>query len=343
MKENAFKLYALVVGVVCILSATPKGSLYVNRYLSDDSQLTFYASLNDDIDTNIVVLGTKVRSGDTLKNRLQKILSYRPKAVYIDIFYDSLEDTERFDGLILLPIVGVDNDVVPYHYSINNFTTREAYGVAQYEDIFYVPKYFDDDGSKLPSVELAIIKEFDPALFENLSLDAAPEIVSYIPASNFFFHCLDNPLDTNDTDLLRSKLRDKIVVIGNFDTSDPDPYDTWDVHSSPIGRMHGAFLIANGLHTLVSDRIYSPNKVLIILAATVLFAGAFVSVTRLKIKNTIILAIVVNLSLVVLMFGFQLAIAHLMDWFRIFISQQTIGVGLIAGAQLGILHKLKHQ
>jgi hypothetical protein len=337
MTSRAFQIYGLIIGITCIAAVTRDGSYYVRHFLSDESQLTFYASLNNAVDTNIVVLGTNVRRGDTLTNRLKEILSYKPKAVYIDIFYDSLEETQKFDELILLPVVGVQSDLVPYHYSANNFTTREAYGVAQIEDIYYVPKYFDDRGDRLPSVELAVIKEFDPMLFKTLSIDPNPEIVSYIPASNFMFHCLEDPFN-GDYDRM---LRDKIVVIGNFCTSDPDPYDTWDIHNTPIGRMHGAFVIANGLHTLISDRVYSLNQAAVILLAVIFLTVAFLVVTKVKTNGPVILVIVANLGCALLILGFELANAYLMDGLRIFISQQTIAAGLIIGAQLGILYNLK--
>jgi hypothetical protein len=342
MANRIFLLYGLLLGFLGIIAVTPFGSHYVRHFLSDESQLTFYATLNEQqTDTTIVVLGSKIRSGDTLKHRLKEILSHQPKAVYIDIFFDSLESTERFDGLIILPIVQSGDDLVPYHYSVNNFTTREAHGVAIAEDIFYVPKKIDDGDDGLPSVELAIIKEYDPILFETLSNDPMPELVNYIPASNFFFHCLDDPLYGEDAELFGRMLHDKIVIVGNFDTSTPSPYDTWDVHNTPIGRMHGAFVIANGLHTLISDRVFSPSQVLVIGMAAILFAATFFAVNALKLKNEIAFIVVVNLCCVFVVFGLELASAYLMQYFRIFISQQTIATALISGTQLGTLYRLR--
>lgn len=338
MKNRFLNLYLLTIGLVTIVSVDTLIHDKFKFLVNDDSRLSFHYSNSNTFDTTITLVNVENYPLDTIRRWTKRILDLKPKVLAIDIFSDSLQDVEKIDGTIILPIIGGDGN--HFEYSKNNITTRQKHGVVLVDDYFRAKKYYEFDTEKLPSFALQVIKEFDLTKYSEVIKNENKELINYRSTNSFK---IIDFLDLYPDDYLKLWIKDKIVIIGYLGYNGnhvPDMFDNNDSHVTPIGKIFGTVIIANEIQTLLGNRILELNKATILFFSLLILLGSSYLILRIKSNSRILIVLILNLVLILLIGLLSFISILVLNKYSFFISIELITISLILGFQIGIVNKL---
>lgn len=337
MKNRLLKIYLLTIAILTLVLIDTTVENRVRQLISDDSRLSFHYENNTQPDTIVTLINMADYPMDTIRKWTKRIFEFKPKVVAVDNFSDTLSNTDRIDGSIILPIISDDGNY--FEFSTNNITTKQTYGVALIDDYFRMIKFFNVDSVKLPSLAIQIIKEYRPDKYAEIIKTENQELINYLPTSSFII--IDN-LEDCSVEFLKS-LRDKIVIFGYLGysiTHTPDILDNNDSHLTPIGKMYGPIIVANQVQTLLKNRLNELSRPIIILISLITLVLTFFLIQRIKSNRWLLIIISLNLVLVLLIGLLAFASMLILASYNFFVSIEVIALSLTLGFQTGIIAKL---
>ena len=242
-----------------------------------------YANLEkgkyDSVDRRIVIVNTGKLSRAEIGFLIEKVNTYQPKVIGLDIYFTEPKPEEPGNDSILreafkktknLVAVSVgDWDHNDFKIVPNNFDsvlTKRGYANLIGEDIGTIRLFspFEEvNHEKYPQIATAIVKEFDPKAYEKLvKRHSEKEVINYTKRIDRYQVIESEDFMTDNFDTAgRIKIKNQIVLLGYVNQ---DPNDVEDKKFTPmnvkvagkaIPDMNGIFVQAN-IITMVLDGDY---------------------------------------------------------------------------------------
>lgn len=231
----------------------------------------------DSVDRRIVVVNTGDLDRAQIGFLIEKINTYQPKIIGLDIFFEGEREPEK-DSILrealkkTRNLVGVsvghwENDsfkIVPNNF--DNVIAKRGYANLIGEDVGTIRLFspFEKVGKeKYPQIATAIAKEFDPVAYEKLAKkDKKEVIINYTKRVDRYQVLSAEDVMTDNFDTAgKVKIKDQIVLMGYVNL---DPNNIEDKKFTPLnvkfaGKAHpdmnGIFVQAN-IITMILDGAY---------------------------------------------------------------------------------------
>jgi CHASE2 domain-containing sensor protein len=221
----------------------------------------------DSIDRRIVVVNTGHLDRAEIGFLIEKINTYQPKTIGLDIYFSEPKEPEKDSILresfrktknLVAVSVGYwdehDFKIVP-----NNFDavlTKRGYANLIGEDIgtirFYSP-FEEVNHEKYPQITSAILKDFEPAVYEKLvKRHKEEDVINYTKRVDKYQLLEAEDVMTDNFDTTRIKIKDMLVLLGYVNKDNPN--DVEDKKFTPLNLkyagkaipdMNGIFVQAN--------------------------------------------------------------------------------------------------
>lgn len=233
----------------------------------------------DSVDRRIVIVNTGKIDRAEIGFLIEKINTYGPKVIGLDIFFTAPKEEEPEKDSILREALRKTNNVVAVsvgYWNKDSFNimpnafddvlSKRGYANLIGEEIGTIREYspFEEvNHQKYPQISTAIVKEFDPTAYHKLEKrHKQQEIINYTKRVDRYqvLNAGDVMTDNFDTNG-RVKIKNQIVLLGyvNDDPNDVEDKKFTPLNSQVAGKaipdMNGIFVQAN-IITMVLDGEY---------------------------------------------------------------------------------------
>jgi CHASE2 domain-containing sensor protein len=283
-------------------------------------------------DDKIVIVNIADFPTDIIKDQIDILSKYNPAVIGVDYF---VPDTAKCSQLInyenlVLPIIVAEDSA---QVSKNCFTKRASYGhVGVLSSSFFQP-FLTIDGERYASLPTQVIQAYDSTLYNKLlKRKNDKEIINYLGNIQNFTYLGD--LTNLPSIEVLATVRNKIVLIGYTGIEAPRPTekDTYDAYSTPQGKMFGVVLLANILHTALSNYIDPLSQTW---SLTILFIVVFLNTLSVrhftKITRGYLIIKVVQIVQVVLLF---VLVSFVIHRFQISVDYESFVFSVIVAPEI---------
>lgn len=221
----------------------------------------------DSIDRRIVVVNTGHLDRAEIGFLIEKINTYHPKTIGLDIYFSGPKEPEK-DSILRESFRKTKNlvavsvgywDEHDFKIAPNNFDdvlAKRGYANLIGEEIgtirFYSP-FEEVNHEKYPQITSAILKEFDPAAYEKLvNRHKEEEVINYTKRVEKYQLLEAEDVMTDNFDTATIKISNKLVLLGYVNKDNPN--DVEDKKFTPLNvkfagkaipDMNGIFVQAN--------------------------------------------------------------------------------------------------
>ena len=233
----------------------------------------------DSIDRRIIIVNTGHLDRAEIGFLIEKINTYQPKVIGLDIYFtDPKEDEPEKDSILheafkkTKNLVGVsvgywnENDFKIVPNAFDDVIAKRGYANLIGEEIgtirYYSP-FEEVNHQKYPQITTAIVKEFDAFAYQELiKRHKKEEVINYTKRVDKYQVLKSEDVMTDNFDTASIKIRDKIVLLGYVNTDNAN--DVEDKKFTPLNvkfagkaipDMNGIFVQAN-IITMVLDGRY---------------------------------------------------------------------------------------
>jgi CHASE2 domain-containing sensor protein len=221
------------------------------------------------VDTGIVIVNIGTGGRDKINSVIQKISSYLPKVIGVDILFnkakpDSLGTDNALKDIfqknpVVITSYALDLNLKPIGYFYKN-SINKGYVNFTLEDQNVVREFtpFVDKGPGYTSFDAAIVKKIDPGCFDTLkSTHHSTQVINYkYTDTGYAIYTTDYIL----RDSVKSKdITGKIVLLGYVSPLN----DIYDKHYTPLNNsfagknppdLNGVFIHANIIRMILSKK-----------------------------------------------------------------------------------------
>ncbi|MEQ9426095.1 MAG: CHASE2 domain-containing protein [Cyclobacteriaceae bacterium] len=275
------------------------------------------------------------------------ISDFDPRVIGLDHMIPKLPEdypleTIDFNNLVLPCILepNIEHGVNQKCSESISTNSIDHYGDVTIHSLSSFNPYFDDRDHIL-SFSSQLIRLYDSKLFETLmSRENSFEYINYVGNTRDFTTVL-NIMETSNEEL-DDLIKDKIVVVGYLGTKSFHPTDPnnekSDVHYTPLGSMFGTAVLANILHTILTNDYINQLNYASNIALVILISFAFIPIMK-KIKFTYNGYFKVKIYIVLLIL-FMAFLCHVcITYFNFAINFQFITIAFLVNCEVLFLSK----